>query len=98
MHPTPAVHVKLELFVVFHLKEFHPEEISQEIISQEVISQEVISHGTIVQYKYCKLFRSSGLDRGSTSRQYRHGPKNDSGIKIELVIFFIYANHRSHGH
>jgi hypothetical protein len=68
MYPTPTVHVKLELFAVFHLKEFNQEVISQEIISQEVISLEVISHGIIVQYKYCELFRFSGLDHGSTLR------------------------------
>jgi hypothetical protein len=36
MHPTPAVHVKLGLFVVFHI------EFNQEVISQEVISQEML--------------------------------------------------------
>jgi hypothetical protein len=33
------------------------------------------------------------LDRGSTSRQYRRGPKSDSGIKIEFVIYlFIFLS------
>jgi hypothetical protein len=86
------MHVKLELFIVSHLKEFYQEVIRQEIISQEVISQEVISHESIVQYKYCELFRSSGLDRGSTSWQYGRGPKSDSGIKIEFItlLYFMF--------
>jgi hypothetical protein len=34
-----------------------------------------------------------GLDGGSTSRQYMRGPKSDSGIRIEVMIYlYILIN------
>jgi hypothetical protein len=51
----------------------------------------------IIYPQISNQFRSSGLDRGPTSRQNRRGPKSDSGIKIEFIIYlfiylFIYAD------